>query len=102
METDPRHPSLLANIYELLTKLGSYGYRYLKTARIRHPDCLADSCKHSSINQMAADPVKDFFSPTFQTFCTVKGFRPTGIQVLPSTRYLNHIQITSLQLNSHG
>jgi len=33
---------------------GSYGYRYLKTVRRKHPDRLADSCKHSSVNQMAA------------------------------------------------
>jgi len=38
----------------LFVYLFIYGYKYLKIARRKHPDCLVDSCKYSSINQMAA------------------------------------------------
>ena len=58
-------PSVVLKDNELLTK-SSYGYRYLKNARRKHPDRLADSCKRSSVNRMAAGSrlqvqVMDFF-----------------------------------------
>ena len=30
------------------------GYKHMKSAGRKHPDCLTDSCKHSSVNRMAA------------------------------------------------
>ena len=50
------------------------GHIYMKLTRRKHPDHLADSCKHSSVNQMAAGlrlprSSHGFFllSPPFQT-----------------------------------
>ena len=52
-----------------------YGYKYMKIVRRKYPDCLADSCKRSSVNRMAAGlrlprSSHGFFllSPTFQTY----------------------------------
>ena len=39
--------------YFLATLQGSCGYKHMKLARRKHPDCPADSCKRLSINQMA-------------------------------------------------
>ena len=73
---------------ELLTKVP--GYRYLKNARRKYPDRLADSCKRSSVNRMAAGSrlhvqVMDFFffRVLFKhALCSkVKGFRPHGLLV---------------------
>jgi len=62
----------MMSIYFHLWCLESYSQkvpmdnRYLKNVRRKNPDCLADSCKHSSVNQMAAGSrlqaqVMDFF-----------------------------------------
>jgi len=63
----------------------------------KYPDHLADSCKRSSVNRMAAGSSHGFFS-SFTYFsnmlCAVKlrvlGLIAYCIQALPSTRYPNH------------
>ena len=59
--------------FEIIShSLELHGYIYMKLTRRKHPDRLADSCRRSSVNQMAAGsrppigPVMDF-SP-FSTF----------------------------------
>ena len=69
---------------------GSYGYKYLKIVRRKHPNCLADSCKCLSVNRMAAGlrlPRSShgffFFHLLFKhTLCSqLKGFRPQDLLV---------------------
>ena len=55
-------------------RMNSYGYKYMKITRRKHPDRLVDSCKRSSVNRMAAGSrlprsSHGFFllSATFQT-----------------------------------
>ena len=83
-------PSVVLKNNELLTKVPSDIARYLKSARRKHPDCLADSCKNSSVNWIAAGlrlqvQVMDFFFFHLlfkHALCSqVKGFRPHGLLV---------------------
>jgi len=83
-------PSVVLIDNQLLTKVPMDMDIVLENARRKHPDHLADSCKRSSINRMAAGSrlqvqVMDFFSFHLlfkHALCSkVKGFRLHGLLV---------------------
>ena len=91
-------PSVVLKGNDLLTKVPMD----IDTQEKKHPDCLADSCKHSNVNRMASGPVMEFFFFHLllkHTLCSkIKGFRPHSLLVyiyrlcLPPG-YVYHISI---------
>ena len=86
----------------MFTKKCSYGYKYMKIVRRKYPDCLADSCKRSSVNRMAAGSKLSMDFSSFSYFSNIlsavtnilglsKAFWYTGSAF---TRHFNHDDCT--------